>query len=58
MSAADKAEAERLFREAVEAGADPAVIIAAAKRFAIDVQANRAKFVPAATWLRERRWLQ
>ena len=52
----DKAEAECLFRKAVEAGADPAVIIAATKRFAIDVRSNRAQFIPATTWLRERRW--
>jgi hypothetical protein len=54
--APDKAEADRLFREAVESGADPVEIIAAAKLFAVDVRANRALFIPAATWLRGRRW--
>ena len=56
MSAADKAEANRLFHEAVESGVDPAVIIAAAKRYAVAVGSNHAAFIPAATWLRERRW--
>ena len=53
----DRMRAKRAWGEAVKI-ADPAAIIAAAKRYAIECEGRPAwSILPADVWLRERRWL-
>lgn len=51
------ARAEKAWKNAVQAGADPAVLIDAARMFAMERKFSDKKLIPyPATWLNDRRW--